>query len=460
MAVGGIWETQDKIRPGAYINIAYERSPQQAVNARGVVAIALPMTWGAENALTTVTSKDLSNVKEAISKLGCTALEQESLPFRLALSKASTAFVYRADTGGSKAIAMELDTSGGSVSILSAKYAGTSGNKLTVNVEKPMEGSSRSNVSISYISGSSVFSLESFYVANFPLGLANVKSKYVEFADATELADLPSSYEGALYSLSGGTNGVLTADANEFTELLMFKQWDTVVTLVPEMEDTIYNFVHRLRYEEGRATQFVFHSATATEKLCNSIVTSQGFKGASETVSAELFPVYVASLTAGADINESNTGLEVAGAVEIINPYSHDEIRSRLAKNEFLISYRQDGVIVIERDVNVGEFSEKTVNIKNRVLRCLNDINNNVSLMFNRDFLGKIDNQPDGRNLFKSAIISYMDSLQNRSAIQNFDSTTDISVEMGNDIESVLVNVAVQPVDSVEKLYMTVTVKA
>ena len=45
-------------------------------------------------------------------------------------------------------------------------------------------------------------------------------------------------------------------------------------------------------------------------------------------------------------------------------------------------------------------------------------------------------------------------------AIQNFDASTDISVEQGDTIESVVVDVALQPVDSMEKLYMTVYVNA
>ena len=43
-------------------------------------------------------------------------------------------------------------------------------------------------------------------------------------------------------------------------------------------------------------------------------------------------------------------------------------------------------------------------------------------------------------------------------AITEFNSATDIEVLAGNEIDSVVVNLAVKPVDSMEKLYMTVKI--
>ena len=49
--------------------------------------------------------------------------------------------------------------------------------------------------------------------------------------------------------------------------------------------------------------------------------------------------------------------------------------------------------------------------------------------------------------------------MQANGGVQNF-SAEDVLVRAGNGIDSVLVDVAVQPVDSIEKIYMTVTVSA
>ena len=81
-----------------------------------------------------------------------------------------------------------------------------------------------------------------------------------------------------------------------------------------------------------------------------------------------------------------------------------------------------------------------------------------MALIFERSYIGKVNNNDDGRNIFKSDIINYLNTLQNISAIQNFDPTADIQIYAGEAIDAVVVDLAVQPVDSMEKLYMTVMV--
>ena len=73
--------------------------------------------------------------------------------------------------------------------------------------------------------------------------------------------------------------------------------------------------------------------------------------------------------------------------------------------------------------------------------------------------MGKVDNNPTGRGLFKGDLISYANELQRLSGIQEFNGTDDISISQGNDLDSVLVDWYIKPVDSMEKLYMTVNVR-
>ena len=68
-----------------------------------------------------------------------------------------------------------------------------------------------------------------------------------------------------------------------------------------------------------------------------------------------------------------------------------------------------------------------------------------------------MNNDENGRNLLKSWIIGYLNEMQANGGIQNF-ATEDVQVHPGNNIDSVIIDVAIQPVDSIEKIYMTVTV--
>ena len=70
-----------------------------------------------------------------------------------------------------------------------------------------------------------------------------------------------------------------------------------------------------------------------------------------------------------------------------------------------------------------------------------------------------MDNNEDGRALLRAWIIGYLNTMQGNNGIQNF-TAEDVEVLPGNNIDSVLVNVAIQPVDSVERVFMLVTVSA
>ena len=81
-------------------------------------------------------------------------------------------------------------------------------------------------------------------------------------------------------------------------------------------------------------------------------------------------------------------------------------------------------------------------------------------LVFNRNYCGKISNDTKGRAQYKTELIHQIDTLVGIRAIDNFDGASDITVLPGEDVDSVVVDMTIQPVDSMEKLYMTVNVNA
>ena len=62
-----------------------------------------------------------------------------------------------------------------------------------------------------------------------------------------------------------------------------------------------------------------------------------------------------------------------------------------------------------------------------------------------------------GRARFQAAIVGYLQQIQDNQGIQNFTSD-DVEVLAGSAIDAIVVNVAIQAVDSVEKIYMTIEV--
>ena len=90
----------------------------------------------------------------------------------------------------------------------------------------------------------------------------------------------------------------------------------------------------------------------------------------------------------------------------------------------------------------------------------MDEIGNTCALVFNKNYAGKIDNDSIGRNQYKTELISFVDTLVGIRAVTDFDGASDVTVLPGEAVDSVVVDLLIQPVDSMEKLYMTVNVNA
>lgn len=449
MPVSGTWTVQNKQRPGAYINFVSVPRPVGAIGSRGVVICALPMTWGPINKLITLTGDDLLN-GQSISKIGCDAYNvEESLPYRLALAGCYKALIYRLDIGGAKAsVALGSDLT------VNAKYAGSTGNNISVVItkDKPVEGQYSVDVLFKKVKK------ESFVVSSAE-ELKTIKSDWVDFVGAGTTVP-----ETAGANLENGTNGQASTDLESFFNLASGETWNclAVNSTAAEIQTSISEFIQNMRDTRGKKVQgVVYDYAEANHEGLISV--NQGFTTAKDTVDVDLFPIYVASITAGAEINESNTARVVEDAETIINPIEENKVEDALREGKFLLTYRQDGMVCVEKDINTlttFTVDKGDVFSKNRVIRCLDEIGNSVALKFNTNYCGKIDNNAIGRNLYKVELMSMMDSLVDIGAIQNFKGAEDITVLPGADLESVVVDMVIQPVNSIEKLYMTVNVNA
>jgi hypothetical protein len=199
--------------------------------------------------------------------------------------------------------------------------------------------------------------------------------------------------------------------------------------------------------------------------LLNRVERAGGFAAAgvfaSEVIAPEIFTATVAGLTAASAINQSNTFHSFENAASIINPIKDQDVEAALKAGKLLLTMRQDGGIVIDQDINTLHSFTPTHDYqfsKNRVIRVLDDIGNQILVEFESAYGGHVDNNAQGRSVFRADIISYMNELQGMGAIRDFDPKTDISVSQGMDIAAVVCDLAVKPVDSMEKLYMRVLV--
>lgn len=263
-------------------------------------------------------------------------------------------------------------------------------------------------------------------------------------------------------ALSGGTNGTYTeADAyQEYITLLGMAKWQVAACFseTAGIKAKIQTFISSMRDNEGIYVQAVVanYDGADSEGTINSI---SGCTINGEDYSVVDFVAIVAGMSAGASANQSNTARQIIGATKILNELDSTGITKALQNGKFLLSVSSSGKIKVEQDINSLHTYTPTRDrnfSKNRVIRTLDEIGTTVKETWEDTYMGKVDNNAMGRDLYKSDLVEYGKELVRISAIEDFDANDDITIKQGNTTDSVVVDWYVQPIDSMEKLYLTV----
>lgn len=435
---GGTWTTQNKVRPGVYINFASEGSLPGTVGDRGTVALALPLSWGQAGKMMTIQAGE-----DVQSKLGYDWTSPQLLLIREALKRAQTLLLYRLNAGTQAKATLDNLTA-------TAKFGGKRGNDLSISIAANINDAEQFDVT-TLLGSKEVDKQTAATIGEL------VSNDYVVFAGTGELTAT------AALPLTGGEDGTATNEAHaDFLEALEVLDFNTVGLISEDntLKSVYTSYIRRLRETEGKKVQLVVSNYPAADhegviSVRNGVVLSDGTE-----LSAQEAVAWTAGATAGANINESLTFRAYDDAVDVNGRLTHTETEAALRSGEFVFTASSNRAVV-EQDVNTfrSVTPEKARHFaKNRVVRVLDGISNDLKRIFESYFIGKVNNNEDGRSLFRSQCVTYLKQLQDIGAIQNFDSNADITVAAGNESDSIVIDVAVQPVDSVEKVYMKVKV--
>lgn len=124
------------------------------------------------------------------------------------------------------------------------------------------------------------------------------------------------------------------------------------------------------------------------------------------------------------------------------------------------VLFTGDEVVKMGQDINsLVTYTTDTTGPyhKSRVIRLLNAVANDIYQQLSDDYIGVVNNNERGRIMFKSAIVGYLLDIRASNGIQNLE-VEDVIVEPGEAIDATVVDLAIQPVDSVKKIYVTTTV--
>ena len=437
---GGIFSKQNKIRPGVYQNIKSNKLRTSENGVSGVVAIALDLDFGKEEAITKIETET-----DIYEKLGYNLDDEKVLLLKEILKETSTILVYRLN-GGEKATAtVDEDKT------ITAVYGGTKGNSISVVITTNVEDTSYYDV-ITYYEGARVDS-------------QTIKN-YEEFK---ENGYIKITGEGAIsktdtVTLANGSSSSVTEEVGypKFLEALELEEYNYIAYCgtTDATKALIVTFVKRMNDKEGIRVKAVMGDYAADyEKIStieNGVILEDGTKLTNAQCAA-----YFAALSSVSDINQSNTYAPYKGAIDANPRLNNSDTEKALKAGKIVFTRRNDDSVVIEQDINsLTTFTvEKNSDFsKNRVVRALDGVASDTKHIIEQYYIGKISNNVDGRNVVRASIINNIKEKQDRGAFQNF-TEEDVTVEPGNSIDSILIKAYLQPVDSIEKIYMNLEVE-
>ena len=443
---GGTWLSQNKILPGVYINVKSKGNMPVAAGQKGVVAICEPLSWGPSGVVSEYISGD-----DPTPIIGNNLLSNAALFLREMTKGSDTTpppkkiLIYRpTGTSGAKATA----TVGALTA--TAKYNGTRGNDISIVVTADPDNAGFYTIA-TVVDGEIVASC---YLDD----LDNLESN--DWADLSGTGTTITTTAGT--ALTGGVDPTVSAtDYADFMTAVEPYQFDVVCYdgSNATIASALQAFVIRVSDSVGRKCILVAAGLTTpnSERVINVLNGVKLSDGTSLT--AQQATWWVAGAEAGAPYNKSLTFAQYPGSVEANPKKTTSELETAVTAGQ-LVFFDEFELVRVCTDINSltsftpdkgSEFS------KNRVMRVLDQICNDVYAQFSKYYIGKLDNNEDGRGLMKAWIVGYLKEMQANNGIQDFDSS-DVTVEQGNTLDSVVVTIAIMPVDSVEKVYTTITV--
>lgn len=426
---GGTFLVQNKVLPGAYINFVSINNASATLSERGIAALGIEADWGPSGEVFAVTSGEFQ--KESQKIFGYPYTHEKLKGLREIFTNIHTLYAYRLNGDGKKA-ENEYAT---------AKYPGIRGNDLSISIGSSIDGGS--------------FDVKT--LLNNKL-VDKQKVKDVKDLKANEFVDFKDSFtltSMANKALTGGSNGEITGDSHqEFLNKLekySFNALGCVAT--DDVTKGLYiNYTKRLRDDMGKKFQTVVYNKAADYEGVVNVK--------NKVTGSEAGLVYwVTGIVAGTPVNKSALNKKYDGEFEVDVNYKQAELEKAIQSGEFALHQVGDDIRVLN-DINSLVTTNDTkgdVFKDNQTIRVIDQIANDIAVLFNTKYLGVVPNDKAGRVSLWADIVKHHEELEAIRAIEDFNDE-DVKVYQGDSKKSVVVSDLVNVINAMEKLYMTVTI--
>lgn len=329
---------------------------------------------------------------------------------------------------------------------------GEFGNRLTAEVTTTNQpGNSRCSV---YLDDDLTNPIESFD----GIGSNSEKSgKYVRVEYGG------SNVEKAKGRLTGGSDGT-TPDASIYDAFFTALKTIAFDVLIYDGKDatlksTFASFVKDQSNDEGKRCQCVLSEYVADNECIISCANQSVTLDTGAVLKPEQLTWWVGGASAGANVNESLTYSCYPGAVDIEPKLTRSEQEAQIEGGNFALISQFDKIQVLTDINSFTTFSVEKGKAfrKNRVVRTVFGLCNDIYKTFALYYIGAVHNDEEGRKALKAEILNLMLKYQGNRALQNV-VVDDVTVNKGVDSDAVVIEINCQPVDSIEKIYINITI--
>lgn len=430
---GGSFTAQNKILPGAYINFVSAASASSALSDRGICTMPVELDWGRENEVFEVSSADFRKNSQKI--FGYPFNHEKMRGLSDLFTGAKTAYIYRLNSGGVKA----------ANDIATALYCGTRGNDIKIVIQANVDISDSWDVDT--------------YVGNTRVDRQTVKNTdelaandYVVFKKNATLSAT------AGINLSGGTNGEVDGASHQaYLDKIESYTYNTmgVVTSDDTIKKLYAAFNRRMRNELGIKFQLVLYKSASDFMGTISVknkVTDSDWPEAS-------LVYWVTGAECSCAVNKSCQNKIYDGSFTVEADFTQTQLEQCIKNGEFVL-HKVNGDIRVLEDINTMVTTSDTegdIFKDNQTVRVMDQIANDIAVLFNTKYLGAVPNDAAGRISLWSDIVAHHRKLEQIRAIEEF-SDSDVTVEHGDTKKAVVVNDCVTVTNAMSRLYMTVTI--
>ncbi|MDF2987402.1 MAG: Phage tail sheath protein [Eubacterium sp.] len=430
---GGTFLTQNKVLPGSYINFISAARAAATLSERGYAAMPLILDWGVEGSVFKVEAADFQ--KDSLKIFGYDYTHEKLKGLRDLFKNIKTGYFYKLNTGVKAACAYAT-----------ARYSGIRGNDIKIVISKNVDNASLYDVLT--LLGTTKVNLQTVPA------MTELKSNaFVEFIPTAEIALTSGT------PLTGGTNGdaVTGTEYQTFLDKIEAYSFNVLgcLSTSTEINSLFVEFTKRMRNEVGVKFQTVLYRTAGNFEgvvnLHNSVTDDS-------TPSSLVY--WVTGILAGCNVNKSNTNRLYDGEFDINVDFKQSELEAAVNGGKFILHRVGDTIRVLEDINSYTSFTEDKNSdfSRNQTVRVLDQIANDIAVLFNTKYCGNVPNDAAGRISLWNDIVKHHQELEKIRAIENF-KPEDVVVSKGDDKKAVVVQDAVTVTNAMEQLYMTTIVQ-